>query len=82
MKKVSTTAKLPTVARMLALKSPDVFREILKECEPMLKNLQLVQSINQEIKRQHPELDRPGTVLYSQPVFITHTHLQQCWKDL
>lgn len=58
MKKVSTIAKLPTVARLLALKEPEVFRAMCRECEPMLTNLTLIPQIHSTIKEQHPDIDR------------------------
>jgi len=73
MKKVSTIAKLSTIARKLAKDNPDEFRRICNECEPTLKNLSLIPSIHSTIKEQFPDMDRTDeSILFAATVYFAY----------
>lgn len=72
MKKVSTIAKLPTVARLLALKEPEVFRAMCRECEPMLlpRHAKLIPEIHAKIKEEFPDFDRTDqSILFAGTIY-------------
>lgn len=71
--KVQTTAKLATIAKMLAMKNPNDFREFCNASEPMLipsKHAKLIPQIHEEIKRQNPEFDKTDeSILFAITVY-------------
>jgi hypothetical protein len=56
--KPATTAKLSTIAKMVAKEHPEVFQQMCAKSEPMLRNVNLIPRIFQKIEEQFPEMDR------------------------
>lgn len=64
--KPATTAKLSTIAKMVARENPELFREMCAKSEPMLRNLALVPKIKAKIDEEYPDLDRTDqSILFS-----------------
>lgn len=53
-----TTAKLSTIAKLLARENPEAFGQMCEKSEPMLKNTTLIPAIYERIRSEFPELDR------------------------
>lgn len=68
--KPSTTAKLSTIAKMLAKENPEVFRAMCEKSEPMLRNVNLVPLVYGKIKEEFPELDRTDeSILFTTTIY-------------
>lgn len=71
--KIQTTAKLATIAKMLAKEHPNEFRELCNKSEPMLlptRHAKLIPEIHAEIKRQNPEFDKTDeSILFAITVY-------------
>lgn len=65
-----TTAKLTTIAKMVARENPDLFKEMCSKSEPLLKNVNLIPAIHSTIKDQNPDLDRTDeSILFAACVY-------------
>lgn len=72
--KIQTTAKLATIAKMLAKKNPSEFRACCIESEPMLRNISLVPEIAFKIDEEFPELDKTDkSILYAASVYFAYS---------
>ena len=71
--KPNTSAKLKTIALMLAKDNPDVFRQMCEKSEPMLKNTSIVPRIKEKIEQEFPELDRTDhSILFTTTVYFAY----------
>lgn len=71
--KPATTAKLSTIAKMLAKENPEVFRMMCEKSEPMLKNISLIPLVHSKIKEEFPELDRTDeSILFAATIYFAY----------
>jgi len=71
--KPTTTAKLSTIAKMVARENPAAFREYCEKCEPMLRNMSLVPLIKNKIDEEFPDLDRTDqSILFAATCYFAY----------
>lgn len=68
-----TTAKLSTIAKLLARENPAAFREMCEKSEPELRNLTLIPRIKEKINEEYPELDRTDeSILFAATCYFAY----------
>lgn len=71
--KAVTTAKLSTIAKLLARENPVAFQQMCEKSEPMLTNVKLIQPIKDKINELYPEIDRTDeSILFATTVYFAY----------
>lgn len=71
--KAATTAKLSTIAKLLARENPVAFQQMCEKSEPMLTNVKLIGQIKGKLNELYPDLDRTDeSILFSATVYFAY----------